>query len=67
MATREQEIANLLTEHFKGVSMPCRDCGRDGEIGKDNRLIASFGSPFSTITVSSICAACLEKARRSQR
>jgi len=63
-AEREQEIANLLTEYLKGVSMPCRDCGRDGKIGKDNQLVTSFHSPFDTITVSSICADCL-KARGS--
>jgi len=67
MATRaeqEQEIAKLLAERLKGESMPCCDCGRDGEIGKDNQFITSFHSPFDTITVSSICADCL-KARRS--
>ena len=67
MATRaqqEQQIANLLAEHFKGVLMPCRDCGKAGEIGKDNQFTTTFSSPFHTITVSSICTDCL-KARRS--
>ena len=63
-AQQEQQIANILAEHLKGVLMLCRDCRKAGEIGKDNQLITIFSSPFHTITVSSICTDCL-KARRS--